>query len=105
MGGVLVEQPYLSIRNVSKTFATSKGAYTAIASASLEIQRGEFVTIIGHSGCGKSTLLNMVAGLERPSSGSVTLDGREITEPGPDRAMVFQHHALLPWLSVYDNVY
>ncbi len=63
------------------------------------------MSLIGHSGCGKSTLLNIIGGLERPSSGTVTLNGEPITEPGPDRGMVFQHHALLPWLSVRDNVY
>jgi nitrate/nitrite transport system ATP-binding protein len=68
------------------------------------VARGEVVALIGHSGCGKSTLLNVIAGLHRASRGGVTLEGREVTEPGPDRAMVFQTHALLPWLSAYDNV-
>ena len=65
---------------------------------------GEFVSIIGHSGCGKSTLLNIVAGLTTVTTGAVLLEDREVNEPGPDRAVVFQNHSLLPWLSVYDNV-
>jgi nitrate/nitrite transport system ATP-binding protein len=97
-----VSTPYLEIRNVTKSYG---GGYTAIAGADLEIRQGEFITLIGHSGCGKSTLLNMIAGLVKPSSGSVELDGRAITGPGPDRGMVFQGHSLLPWLSVWSNVY
>ena len=70
----------------------------------LTIERGEYVSIIGHSGCGKSTLLNIVAGLLPPTTGGVLLENREVNEPGPDRAVVFQNHSLLPWLTVYDNV-
>ena len=94
-------QPYLEIRNVGKAFAK----YTALAGVNLSIGHGEFVSLIGHSGCGKSTLLNMIAGLTKPTSGSVELGGKLISGPGPDRGMVFQGHALLPWLSVYENVY
>jgi bicarbonate transport system ATP-binding protein/nitrate/nitrite transport system ATP-binding protein len=71
----------------------------------LTVREGEFICLIGHSGCGKSTLLNMVAGFLKPSSGSILLQGKSISEPGPDRMMVFQNYSLLPWLSAYDNVY
>jgi nitrate/nitrite transport system ATP-binding protein len=71
---------------------------------SVAIEKGEFVSIIGHSGCGKSTLLNIIAGLTPVTSGAVLLENREVNEPGPDRAVVFQNHSLLPWLTVYDNV-
>jgi nitrate ABC transporter ATP-binding subunit len=98
-------EAYLSLRNVSKVFNTSRGPVTALRDINLDIQRGEFVSLIGHSGCGKSTLLSMIAGLQRESGGSVTLDGRPITKPGPDRGVVFQNYSLLPWLSVRDNVF
>ena len=70
----------------------------------LKIQKGEFVSLIGHSGCGKSTVLNIVAGLYKATEGGVILEGKEVNEPGPDRAVVFQNHALMPWLTVYQNV-
>ena len=70
----------------------------------LTIDKGEFVSIIGHSGCGKSTLLNLIAGLTRVSAGAVLLEDKEVNSPGPDRAVVFQNHSLLPWLTVYENV-
>ena len=95
---------YLTIEQVGKTFDTAGGCFTALSNVSLAIQKGEFVSIIGHSGCGKSTLLNIVAGLSRPSTGAVLLDGQVVDEPGPDRAVVFQNHSLLPWLSAYANV-
>jgi nitrate ABC transporter ATP-binding subunit len=93
--------PYLEIRDVTKAF---DGGYVAVEAVNLDIGRGEFVSLIGHSGCGKSTLLNMIAGLTHPSAGELTLEGERITRPGADRGMVFQHHGLLPWLSVRDNV-
>jgi nitrate/nitrite transport system ATP-binding protein len=95
---------YLTIEQVGKTFDTAGGRFTALSNISLAIQKGEFVSIIGHSGCGKSTLLNIVAGLFQPSTGAVLLDGQVVDEPGPDRAVVFQNHSLLPWLSAYANV-
>jgi len=97
-------QGYLTIEQVGKTFDTAGGCFTALSNVSLAIQKGEFVSIIGHSGCGKSTLLNIVAGLSQPSTGAVLLDGQVVDEPGPDRAVVFQNHSLLPWLSAYANV-
>ncbi|MDW8294364.1 MAG: ABC transporter ATP-binding protein [Aquificaceae bacterium] len=91
---------YLEVFNVTVSF----GSYIAIKGINLLVNKGEFVSIIGHSGCGKSTLLNVVAGITKPTDGSVSLDGKEITEPGPDRAVVFQNYSLLPWLSIYENV-
>ena len=93
---------YLKIDNVFKSFG--KGAPDVLSDIHLSIDKGEFVSIIGHSGCGKSTLLNLVAGLTEVTTGGITLEGREVKSPGPDRAVVFQNHSLLPWLSVYDNV-
>jgi nitrate/nitrite transport system ATP-binding protein len=91
---------YLEIFNVSKSF----GSYTVLKDINLLINKGEFISLIGHSGCGKSTLLSIVAGLTEPTTGSVILDGKEVVSPGPDRAVVFQNYSLLPWLSVWDNV-
>ncbi len=97
--------PFVQIKDVRKTFKTSKGDCTAVQNINLDIAQGEFVAFIGHSGCGKSTLLNMIAGLYTPTSGSVKVDGREIKAPGSDRAMVFQNYSLLPWMSVSENVF
>src|SRR5687767_11844104 len=96
---------YLSVRNVQKTFATPKGHIIALQDINLDIRRGEFVSLIGHSGCGKSTLLNIIAGLYHQTEGSVELDAKPISEPGPDRGVVFQNYSLLPWLSVRENVF
>ena len=96
---------FVSIKNVSKVYPTSKGPYTVLENVNLTVKEGEFICVIGHSGCGKSTLLNMVSGFATPTTGSVTVAGKTITEPGPDRMVVFQNYALLPWLSVFDNVY
>ena len=92
--------PALNIENIHKSF----GKYVALEDISLQIEPGEFVCLIGHSGCGKSTLLNLIAGLEKPSSGDLRLFGHKIEGPGPDRAMVFQNYSLLPWLTVFQNV-
>ena len=98
-------KPMLQIHDVGMTFATKRGPFVALRDISLDVQRGEFVTLIGHSGCGKSTLLNLVAGLTTPTAGVLLLDDRELKGPGPDRGVVFQNHSLLPWLSCLDNVY
>ncbi|GEM_PF-42412 len=97
--------PFLVVDGVSKIYPTQNGGYTVLQDVSLTVQQGEFVCVIGHSGCGKTTLLNMVAGFSRPTDGSVTLHGTPITEPGPDRMVVFQGYALLPWLTAYENIY
>jgi nitrate/nitrite transport system ATP-binding protein len=95
---------YLNIDHVGITFPTDHGPLEVLKDVALKVDKGEFVSLIGHSGCGKSTVLNIVAGLLQASSGGVLLENREVKEPGPDRAVVFQNHSLLPWLSVYDNV-
>jgi nitrate ABC transporter ATP-binding subunit len=97
--------PFLAINDVSKVYPTPTGPYTVLSGVNLTVQEGEFVCLIGHSGCGKSTLLNMVAGFSQPSQGEVRLQNKHITEPGPDRMMVFQNYALLPWLTAFENVY
>ncbi|HEY7800889.1 MAG TPA: ABC transporter ATP-binding protein [Hyphomonadaceae bacterium] len=95
---------YLSIEDVSVSFQRAGVVSDVLKSISLAIGQGEYVSIIGHSGCGKSTLLNVAAGLVAPVSGGVILDRKEVAGPGPERAVVFQNHSLLPWLSCYDNV-
>ena len=95
---------FLSIENVGVTFTKGAAATEVLRGIDLQVQTGEFVSLIGHSGCGKSTLLNVVAGLLPVSTGAVILDGKEARDPGPDRAVVFQNHSLLPWLTVYENV-
>jgi nitrate/nitrite transport system ATP-binding protein len=99
------DERFLHIDGAGMTFPTKKGPFVALRDIRLDIQRGEFVALIGHSGCGKSTLLNLVAGLLRASTGVLVLAGREIRDPGPDRGVVFQNHSLLPWMSCFDNVY
>ena len=96
--------PYLKIDHVDKSFTRGTTETEVLKDITLGIEKGEYVSIIGHSGCGKSTLLNIIAGLTEVSKGAVLLENREVTEPGPDRAVVFQNHSLLPWLTVYDNV-
>ena len=95
---------YLQLDYIDKSFARGKTTSEVLKGITLAIEKGEFVSIIGHSGCGKSTLLNIVAGLVAPTTGGVILEGREVNTPGPDRAVVFQNHSLLPWLTVYGNV-
>ncbi len=96
---------YVRIEDVAMTFQTRKGSFAALKNIDLAVKKGEFVALIGHSGCGKSTLLNLVAGLIKPTEGVLICAEREIAGPGPDRAVVFQNHSLLPWLSCFDNVY
>jgi nitrate/nitrite transport system ATP-binding protein len=93
--------PFLELSNVSKGF----GGAPVLSDINLRVERGEFVAIVGYSGAGKTTLISMIAGLLRPDEGVVTLDGKRVTSPGPDRALVFQNYSLLPWLSVYENVH
>lgn len=95
---------HLEISHVSMDFATPNGSFSALQEVDLTITKSEFVSLIGHSGCGKSTVLNIVAGLYQATKGGIILDGKEVNEPGPDRAVVFQNHSLLPWLTAYENV-
>ncbi|MEH6733194.1 MAG: ABC transporter ATP-binding protein [Shewanella sp.] len=95
---------FLEISGVDMVFPTPKGSFTALKGVNLKINKGEFISLIGHSGCGKSTVLNIVAGLYQASSGGVILKSTEVKAPGPERAVVFQNHSLLPWLSAYQNV-
>jgi nitrate/nitrite transport system ATP-binding protein len=95
---------YLKIDHLSKSFARGAAETEVLHDVTLAIEQGEYVSIIGHSGCGKSTLLNIVAGLLPATTGGVLLENREVNDPGPDRAVVFQNHSLLPWLTAYDNV-
>ena len=96
---------FIELQGVSQSFKTAKGAFLALANIDLRIAKGEFVALIGHSGCGKSTLLNLIAGLTSPTSGVLLCANREIRGPGPERAVVFQNHSLLPWLTCYENVH
>ncbi len=102
---VVTTDPFLVIQDVAKIYPTAKGTYTVLENVNLVVNQSEFICLIGHSGCGKSTLLNMIAGFSQPSKGIVELKGQPITEPGPDRMMVFQNYALLPWKSAFENVY
>jgi nitrate/nitrite transport system ATP-binding protein len=97
-------QRFLRIENVGMSFPTKKGTFVALRDVNLDVGRGQFITMIGHSGCGKSTLLNLVAGLTTPTSGVLLLDGRELKGPGPERAVVFQNHSLLPWMTCQENI-
>lgn len=95
----------VKIEDVGQSFKTKQGPFVALRDIRLSIHEGEVVSLIGHSGCGKSTLLNLVAGLTLPSTGALICDGREIAGPGPDRAVVFQNHSLLPWMTCFENVF
>lgn len=100
------QPPFLIVDNVSKIYNLPKGGtYTVLENVNLKIEKGEFICLIGHSGCGKTTLLNMISGFAKPSIGEVRLQGETIDSPGPDRMVVFQGYALLPWLTVFENVY
>ena len=96
---------FIEIQGVAQTFKTKKGSFPALRDVNLTVAKGEFVTLIGHSGCGKSTLLNLIAGLTMPTEGHLLCANREIAGPGPERAVVFQNHSLLPWLTCFENVY
>jgi nitrate/nitrite transport system ATP-binding protein len=95
---------FIRVESAEMVFQTRKGPFHALRDINLTVADGEFVTLIGHSGCGKSTLLNLIAGLLLPTAGVLLCANREIAAPGPERAVVFQNHSLLPWLSCFDNV-
>jgi nitrate/nitrite transport system ATP-binding protein len=95
----------IAVKNVTVSFNTTKGKFTAIKNISLSIKKGEIVALIGHSGCGKSTLLSTISGMVTPTSGEVIANDKKVSKPGPDRGLVFQNYSLLPWLSVYKNIY
>lgn len=98
-------EKYIEIQGVAQTFKTRKGPFVALRDIDLAVAKGEFVALIGHSGCGKSTLLNLIAGLTTPTAGALLCANKEIAGPGPERAVVFQNHSLLPWLTCFENVY
>ncbi|MBQ0782830.1 MAG: ABC transporter ATP-binding protein [Amphritea sp.] len=100
----MTTKTHLELTGVDIDFPTPSGPFKALKNVNLKIDQGEFVSLIGHSGCGKSTVMNIVAGLYQATKGGVLLDGREVNEPGPERAVVFQNHSLLPWLTAYQNV-
>jgi nitrate/nitrite transport system ATP-binding protein len=100
-----MKKNFIDVHSADMVFSTKTGRFHALRDIHLTVAKGEFVTLIGHSGCGKSTLLNLIAGLLVPTSGALLCDNREITAPGPERAVVFQNHSLLPWLTCFDNVY
>ena len=96
---------FIEVQGAEMVFSTRKGSFHALRDIHLTVDKGEFVTLIGHSGCGKSTLLNLIAGLTLPTAGVLLCDNREIKAPGPERGVVFQNHSLLPWLSCFENVH
>jgi nitrate/nitrite transport system ATP-binding protein len=96
---------FIEVQNAEMVFNTKKGRFHALREIQLNVDPGEFITLIGHSGCGKSTLLNLIAGLTLPTAGVLLCDNKEINAPGPERAVVFQNHSLLPWLTCFDNVH
>lgn len=98
-------EAFLTIKDVSKVYPTKKGSFTVLDGVNLTVEEGEFICVIGHSGCGKSTLLNMVSGFAFPTHGEVRVQGKPITKPGPDRMVVFQNYALLPWRTAFENIY
>lgn len=107
MSHTSIHTPYehpLQLTGVGIEFPTPNGPFCALKNVNINIAKGEFISLIGHSGCGKSTVLNIVAGLYQATTGGICLNGKEVTEPGPERAVVFQNHSLLPWLTAYENV-
>ncbi len=100
-----VKEVAIDMKNVTVSFKGSKGTFTAVKDIDLQIKRGEIVAIIGHSGCGKSTLMNTISGMVLPSEGEVIANGNVVKGPGPDRGIVFQNYSLLPWLTVYRNIF
>src|SRR4026209_324922 len=96
---------FLELKNVSKGYGANGQRAEVMRDINLSIERGEFVAIVGYSGAGKTTLISMIAGLLKPDTGTVTLNDLEITEPGPDRGIVFQNYSLLPWMNVHENIY
>jgi nitrate ABC transporter ATP-binding subunit len=96
---------YLQITDLKIAFPTPKGEYVAVRDINLDIDKGQIISFIGHSGCGKSTILNAIGGMVMPTSGKVTLNGKNIKGPGPDRGIVFQNYSLLPWLTIYQNIF
>lgn len=98
------EDHFLNISHIDMAFPTPSGSFTALKDVDIQIKKGEFISLIGHSGCGKSTVLNIVAGIYQATNGGVLLKNKEVNEPGPERAVVFQNHSLLPWLTSYQNV-
>jgi nitrate/nitrite transport system ATP-binding protein len=103
--GIPAKEKSIEIKNVTVTFQGLKGDYVAVKDIDLDIKKGEIVSLIGHSGCGKSTLMNTISGLIKPSHGEVLVNGKKVNGPGPDRGVVFQNYSLLPWMSVYKNIY
>lgn len=101
----LTQPVCIDIKDVTISFDTPKGVYCAVKNVSLQIKKGQIVSIIGHSGCGKSTLMNTISGMVKPTDGEVWANDKIVKGPGPDRGIVFQNYSLLPWMSVYDNIY
>jgi NitT/TauT family transport system ATP-binding protein len=104
IGGREAQAPKLRLERLSKRFDVDETSTLAVSEVTLDVRRGEFLVIVGPSGCGKTTVLNVIAGLEQPTSGTVTLDGRPVVEPGPERGVMFQDYALFPWHTVWGNV-
>lgn len=102
---ILTQAKSIEIKNITVSFKTPNGIYTAVADISLSVKKGEIVSLIGHSGCGKSTLMGTISGMVKPTSGEVYANDELVKKPGPDRGIVFQNYSLLPWLSVYKNIY
>lgn len=100
-----VAETSIEVNNVSVSFKTPAGIYTAVKDINLTVQKGEIISLIGHSGCGKSTLMGTISGMVKPTQGEVIANGKKVNSPGPDRGIVFQNYSLLPWLTVYKNIF